>query len=381
MDRIIGVPRFLHAILGVAVMVVALTCAGEERAFERASIDRRVVAFKAAIQEPLSIDARTSLAVESQVHAILAAASMHLAGAANPGGDEASLLAINRILASKGLLLHLEISTTDGLPVIESVSVSGFEPEKGGTLGTKVFESLLGPNPYPDISVFQATEETVFSRRDAQFEWITPGRVVVLNDSAPLVLIYPEAIRKQSRAFGVSVELVEELVRINETAHVLLDMLIGRSEHELTIPELEIVVSDDGDRKIVVPALSRAQFHELFSDTATLSLATDFPATLMMLWGQADEQHRPSHDLLVAATAFALEDWSNAADAAALSTERRQFVTTLLPKNGDDLDAPRALANALRQDHELQAYVREVVTGILAGVSHRVVTDLAAKRL
>jgi hypothetical protein len=168
-----------------------------------------VVAFKAAIQEPLSIDARTSLAVENQVHAILAAASVHLAGADGPGGDKAGLLAINQILASEGLLLHLEVSTADGLPVIESVSVSGFEPDKGGALDTKVFESLLGPTPYPDISVFQATEETVFSRRDGQ--------------------------------------------------------------------------------------------------------------------------HRPSPDMLVAPTAFALEDWSNAADAAALTGERRPFVPTLFP--------------------------------------------------
>lgn len=360
--------------LMIACVLIDLVHDAQAAAAATAAADPRIESFRQAIQEHLPTDAAHPLVSEGQVRGIIAAAAIHLLDADPAAAADGNAAVVNRDLMKQGYALKFHFSMAGDTPMVESISIARFDPANPEPLKTDVFEPLLGPNDYPTLPMFRAVEERVFSRQDGENEWINPGRVVVLEDTPPIVLLFPEAITKQARVFGVPQDLVEEVVRINEAAHVLLDLLIGTSQPDAVIPAMDIVVSERTTIEIV--AVTRPQFHELFSDGATLALTTQFPETMAMLWCQVDDQHRPSHRLLVDAVVCALDDWADASEDMAHRAERQRLVAALKPKHEDDLDAPRAIAMALKNDEGMQKHVKAIVTGIFTSVARRVVIDL-----
>ena len=345
---------------------------------EVAAREQALARFREAIKPHLPASKTDTAATQERLLGIFSAAFKELGGVEMPKDQAITLSLLNAQISKKGFGLTLDTSGTESKPTLENVRVVTFDPAvKPESFDAKRFQALVELTKYPEINIVSAKGQIIYHSGSRE-EGVVPGQVLIRDKSEPLVLVFPAEISKQEAIFkGQKVPLaagaMTDAVKINEASHYLLEKILG--DRPVEIEKLKIPIK--GPIAINVPAFGRAQYHELFSDAATLKLTNDLPSALAMLGRQSDSDHATSFHVLNNSTVVALHLFLQDSPQQDWAARRQSIAGIITPKpNGavhTDFDA---LARAMRKDPALTKIIEEIVVGVHTSVANGVLHEV-----
>lgn len=330
---------------------------------EKVDIERqqqeRLTAFKEEVKK--YIPKENTPATQDQLLGIFQAAYSKLAETEAPKQGAITLAKLNAELSKHGFALALAITNESKL---DDLTLIRFDPQKTTKFDGGRFKSLIGLTNYPDIEIVQGERISIYGNHQNS---VTPGQTFIRENQKALVLTYPEEIKKQTDIFkkqGVNIDAstFTDMIRINEASHSLLDALLkGR---EVNVEALRIPIK--GEIAVKVAALDTKQFHEIWSDAATLKLTNDLSGAMSILGRQSDPDHAATFQLLHNSTFVALHLWATEGANEDDQRARKIFSASIIKNQangGISIDFDK-LSSKMKSDPILRDKISEVVGGV-----------------
>ena len=320
-------------------------------------------------------------ATQERLLGILGGALTELGGVEIPKEGAITLSKVNEELSKRGFAITVETSGTEAKPRLENIRVIEFDPKAPAErFDGNRFKELVSLTAYPEIALVTAKSQTLYHAGPRQ-EGLVPGQVVLRDQSSPLVLVFPEVIAKQEAIFKADKAALvpgamTDIVRINEASHSLLEQLLG--DRPVGIDGLRMPIK--GPIAINLPAIDRHQFHELFSDAASLKLSKDLPSAIAMLGRQSDEGHAVSFQLLNSSTVVALHLYIQDSTAQERGARMNAIGGLVTPQENGTVHVNfDGVVAAMRREPALNALVKEIVVGAHTSVANGVLQEAFKK--